>query len=141
MDDVGDEAALLRRVLDREDFLEWHADGQRWVPSLAGLRFDPDGMSTFVEQVLNSRGDAASDVATLGGSSPEELVYSVVALAVRHAGMRVAASPNDKTTIGYAHASVLPPPDLTKSDLREARSDMSLLMRCVHGQPSPTPPA
>lgn len=118
--DVQDGDALLRRVLDREDYLEWHADEQRWVPSLAGLRFDLDGMSTFVEEFLNSRGDAASDVATLGGLSQEELVYSVVALALRDAGMRVAASPNDETTIGYAHASVFPPPGLSKPDARRA---------------------
>lgn len=61
---------LLRRVLNRLDFLVWDDDTERWLPSLAGIRFDPDGMSTFVLRLL-ARGLRANRWSTTDGNDRE----------------------------------------------------------------------
>ncbi|MGQ0832667.1 MAG: hypothetical protein ACT4OV_13420, partial [Microthrixaceae bacterium] len=139
--EVVDEDVLLRRVFDREGYLEWHDDLGRFVPSLAGVQFDPDGMSTFIDRVLLAGGDGRDSVATIGGVKSEELVYAVRAGDVRNLGLGVEHTPNDETPIGYAHASVTPP-DGTKKPDRGTRNDLAAAMTCVFGEPTVTrPPA
>lgn len=142
MTEVADDDELLRRIHNRADFLVWHADLGRWIPSLAGLRFDPDGMSVFLQRLLQQHGASAVDVSTLGGTNAEELVYGVAAAFARHAGFHVAASANSDTPIGYAHASVVKPAGMAKPEFRAARTDLAEVMDCVHGEPDPgDPPA
>lgn len=139
MADVGDDDRLLRRIFDREDYLEWHDDLGRFVPSLAGVRFDPDGMSVFVERMLNDRGRSRNDVATIGGTKAAELVFGMRAGDARVLTFDVAHSANDETPIGFAHASVMPPDGQSKPE-RAMRTDLAMLMTCLVGTPSIQPP-
>lgn len=139
MADVVDDDLLLRRVFDREDFLEWNDDLGRFVPSLAAVQFDPDGMSVFVERVLIGGGRSRMDVATIGGTKPAELVYRVHAKAVRVLTFGVALSENNETPIGFAHASVTSAQGQSKPS-RAMRTDLAGLMTCVVGTPSIQPP-
>lgn len=138
--DVLDDNELLRRVLNREDFLEWHSDLGRWIPSLAGLKFDPDGMSVFVRQMLEEVGRQVAEVSSLGGTKNAELVYGVEAGTARAAGFGVEHSPNEETPIGFAHGSVIRPPQTSKSDFRDMRADVAERMVCLHGTPIGEPP-
>lgn len=140
MTDVFDDDQLLRRVLNREDFLEWHGDLGRWIPSLAGLQFDPDGMSVFIRRLLEMAGRNASEVASLGGTKPAELVFAVEAATARSAGFDAEHSPNDTTPIGFAHGSVTRPPGVSKPDFRDMRTDVAVAMDCILGLPIGEPP-
>lgn len=133
--EVSPADALLRRVLHRPDYLEWHEDFGRWVPSLAGVRFDPDGMSVFVRHLLEVQQDDPSDVRSLGGTSDKPaVVYEFTAQAVEDVGFSTQHSPNDDTPIGYAHASVLKPPALARQDERKARTALAASMSLVVGE-------
>lgn len=124
---------FFRRVLHRIDYFEWHDDLGRWVPSLAGVRFDPDGMSTFVPRLLQQRGHGRADVCTLGGTNPKTaVVYEFDGKAVAEVGFGAEHSPNQDTPIGYAHASVLKP-SLAREDERRARTTLASRMVLVHG--------
>jgi hypothetical protein len=115
--EVSPTDALLRRVLHRPDYLEWHEDFGRWVPSLAGVRFDPDGMSVFLRHLLEAQQHDAGDVRSLGGTSDKPaVVYECTAGAVQDVGFSTQHSPNEDTPIGYAHASVLKPPALSRQE-------------------------
>lgn len=131
---------LLRRVLDRPDFLMWHDDEGRWVPSLAGVRFDPDGMSVFVLRLLEANRRGPADVATLGGTKSEQLVFAASTSSIEELGFTAQHTPNNLTPIGDAHASVKPPPDVPQAAFRALRTDLATALRCVHGTPSLTPP-
>jgi hypothetical protein len=136
---VAADAALaqdtfLRRVLHSTNFLEWHDDFNRWVPTLAGVRFDPDGMSAFVSRLLGERGHGPADVSTLGGTSDKRaVVYEFDQAAVSEAGFTVSLSPNDDTPIGYAHASI-EKPTMTREAEREARTKLAARMSLVFGK-------
>jgi hypothetical protein len=124
---------FLRRVLHRADFVEWHEDFDCWVPSLAGVRFDPDGMSAFVSRLLSRRAQGPAEVSTLGGTSDKlAVVYEFDGAAARDSGFDASLSPNDDTPIGHAHAS-LQKPTLTKSQERVARTRLAARMTLVHG--------
>jgi len=119
--------------LHRADYFEWHDDLDRWVPSLAGVRFDPDGLSAFVPRLLRQRGHGPADVCTLGRTSEKPAVaYEFDGQAVAHVGFSAEHSPNEDTPIGYAHASILKP-SLTRVDDRQARTALASRMVLVHG--------
>jgi hypothetical protein len=100
------------------------------VPSLAAIRFDPDGMSTFHSGLLQDGGHSPGDVQTMCGTKPESaVVYGVDGRKVDQAGFDAEHSPNNETEIGYAHVSVIPRGALE----RRARSDLAALMDVVHG--------
>lgn len=116
---------LLRRVLNRSDYLEWHDDFNRWIPSLASVRFDPDGMSAFVARLLMESQQGPEEVSTLGGtSSKPAVVYEVELSAVEECGFTAKLSPNEDTPIGHAHSSI-PSPGLASEDERSARTDLA----------------
>lgn len=124
---------FLRRVLHRADHLEWHDDFDRWVPALAGVRFDPDGMSVFVRRLLEDRNQGEVDVSTLGGSNDKHaVVYEFNRVDVATVGFSAEHSPNDDTSIGYAHASIIKP-ELARDDERRARTALAASMVLVYG--------
>ncbi len=124
---------FLRRVLHRPDHLEWHDDFGRWVPSLAGVRFDPDGLSVFVRRLLEERNHGEADVSTLGDLSHKPaVVYEFDLAAVTAVGFSAEQSPNDDTAIGYAHASIIKP-EIARADERRARTALASSMVLVHG--------
>ncbi len=132
--DITSDDALLRRVINRADFLEWHADLERWVPATGAVRFDPDGMSTYVERFLREAGDSAADVGTMGGSKDPEPVFSVTVEQACLLDFAVSQTPDDRTPIGYAHASVERPSGQFTGDFKSARSQLAQSMRLVHGR-------
>ncbi|MEX2557778.1 MAG: hypothetical protein WEB06_19370 [Actinomycetota bacterium] len=133
--EVSPQDVLLRRVLHRADYLEWHADFGRWVPSLAGVRFDPDGMSAFLHHLLEMQQHDASDVRSLGGTSDKPaIVYEFTAQAAEDVGFTAEHSPNNDTPIGYGHASVTKPAALLRQDERKARTDLATRMNLVFGE-------
>lgn len=124
---------FLRRVPHRVDYFEWHDDLGRWVPSLAGVRFDPDGLSAFVSRLLQQRGHGPAEVCTLGRTSEKAAVaYEFDVQVVADIGFAAAYSPNEDTPIGYAHASILKP-TLAREDERQARTTLASRMALVHG--------
>lgn len=133
---------LLRRVLHNANFLEWHYDLSRWVPSLAAVRFDPDGMSAFLRRLLEDHGLDAGEVATLGGTSHKPaVVYEFGAQAATAIGYATEHTPNDDTPIGYAHASILAAGGMPRPEVRKARTELANSMTIVHGDVSlPRPP-
>ena len=131
---------LLRRVLNRLDFLVWDDDEERWLPSLAGIRFDPDGMSAFILRLLRARGAGSGDVATLGDTRSGALVFSTIVDSIEGLGFTVRETPNDATPIGHAHASVEAPAGLSPAAWRAVRTDLAAIMTCVHGAPAPERP-
>ena len=131
---LGPDDTFLRRVLHSANFLEWHDDLDRWVPTLAGVRFDPDGMSTFVPRLLAEGGHGAAEVSTLGGTSEKRsVVYEFETLAVQEVGFSARLSPNNETPIGYAHASI-EKPAMTRDGERKARTDLATRMSRVYGE-------
>lgn len=133
--DLTGQGRLLRRVLKRADFLEWHADLDRWVPPLAAVRFDPDGMSTFVRRLLEDHDDGPAGVVTLGGTNDKPAVaYQFHLEAAADLGYRTSHTPNRDILIGYAHASVQRPTGLSPGDLRAARTELASRMDLVHGE-------
>ena len=137
---LTDDDRLVRRVLDRHDFLVWHADEGRWIPSLAGIKFDPDGMSTFVLRLLMLRCHGAKEVASFAGTKSEELAFEVLGAEALRLGFETKHSPDTSTPIGYAHSSVVRPDGLDKSEWRALRSDLARAFECVYGTPSLEPP-
>lgn len=132
---------LLRRVPNRADFLEWHDDLGRWIPSAAALRFDRDGMSVFVERLLLARLDTAAQVASLGGTREKPaLVYGAQVARVETIGFSTEESPNEDIPIGYAHGSVYPPSHVDRFTLKGLRVDLAVAMALKHGEPQPRPP-
>jgi hypothetical protein len=132
---ISPQDRLLRRVLHRADYLEWHEDFGRWVPALAGVRFDPDGMSAFVRRLLAARQHDESDVRTLGGTSDKPaVVFEFSTQAVEDVGFTAEHSPNEDTPIGYAHASVIKPLGLSRQDERRARTALAANMTLVFGE-------
>jgi hypothetical protein len=131
---------FLRRVLHRPDQLEWHDDLRRWVPSLASVRFHPDGMSVFVRRLLEERHHGPADVNTLGDTNHKAaVVYQFDLAAVTDVGFSAHHSPNHDTAIGYAHASIVKP-DLARADERRARTTLAAGMALVHGSVVLPPP-
>jgi hypothetical protein len=125
---------LLRRVLHTTNFLEWHPDFNRWVPSLAAIRFDPDGMSVFMRRLLDGRGYGADSVTTLGGiSNKRAVVYQFDAQAATDVGYSYEHIPNEDSPIGYAHALVRKPVGLSRQEERIARTELATRMLLVHG--------
>lgn len=131
---------MLRRVIDRPNFLEWHADFGRWIPAAGAVRFDPDGMSTYVERFLVEAGDAVADVGTIGGTKNAEPVFSVPAETARTVGFGVDHTPDERTPIGYAHASITRPDGQSDPDHKAARSRLAQSMALVHGTITVEPP-
>jgi hypothetical protein len=132
---IGPDDRLLRRVLNLPDYLEWHDDFRQWVPSLAGIRFDSDGMSVFLRRLLEARSHSAIDVQTLGGTNDNPaVVYQFEAAAATDAGFRSEHSPNEDTPIGYAHASILKPDELPRMEERKARARLAASMILIHGR-------
>lgn len=140
MADLRDDDELLRRVVNRQDFLVWHDDEGRWVPSLAGIRFDPDGMSVFVLRILAANGYRPADVATLGETKPDELVFAAPTSAVEQLGFTAQHTPNKQTPIGDAHASINSPPQVPRAALRALRSELATALHCTYGTPAPAAP-
>lgn len=138
--DVAPNDALLRRVINRADFLEWHADWGRWIPSAGAVKFDPDGMSAFVERFLQERGQGAAAVGTAGGTKAPEPVFAVRADHARALDFGVAHTRDDRSSIGYAHASVTRPEGQSTGDFKSARSQLAQSMTLVHGTITVEPP-
>lgn len=138
--DVAPDDALLRRVINRADFLEWHADWGRWIPSAGAVKFDPDGMSTFVERFLHEAGGSAAAVGTAGGSKVPEPVFAVTAHRGRSLDFEVSHTPDDRSSIGHAHASVTRPDGQSTGDFKSARSQLAQSMTLVHGTITLEPP-
>ena len=122
-------------MLHRSDYLVWHDDFDRWVPSLAGIQFDPDGMSAFLRHQLEERDHGAEDVRSLGGTSDKPaVVYEFPASNVTDVGFSTHHSPNEDTPIGYAHASVVKPGALPRKEDRAARTALATTMNLLLGE-------
>lgn len=133
MSDLADDDELLRRIIAAQQ-VAWHADQQRWVPTLAGVRFDPDGMSTFCDRMLTERGDGPVSVATGGGRKSEELAYGVRVEDAGSLGFETEYTPDELTPIGYAHSSVIRPDGLNTGDFKALRTDLAERMQLRHGE-------
>lgn len=132
---VAGDQPLLRRALHREDHLVWHPDFKRFVPTLAALQFDHDGMSVFLRGALEDRGHGPADVSTLGGTNMKPaVVYQFLTQVAQHLGFAALSSSNDETVIGYAHVSVIDRTRRSNADLRAARSDLASVMSKVYGE-------
>lgn len=140
MSPVSDNDAVLRRVIHRDDFLEWDHDEERWIPSFAAIRFDGDGMSVFIQRLLENEMMSVADVADLGGTKPPELVFSILAGVIRSLNGGVEHTPNQETAIGFAHASVAGPPDADRQHFKSFRTALARLMSCDHGVVTLSPP-
>jgi hypothetical protein len=135
---IADDDELMRRVKDREDFLVWHADRDEWLPTLAGVRFDPDGMSTYSSGLLLGNGQSAADV--VSGSSAD-LVYGCDVARTRALGFDAQHTPDaDESGVGHAHCSITFDPGWAKQAQKAQRRALAKCMHLVHGASSLSPP-
>lgn len=132
MADLADDDELLRRIIADQQIV-WNDDQQRWVPALSGVRFDPDGMSTYCDRLLAERGEGPAQVATGGGLKTEELAFAVIVEDAHSLGFGTHHSPDEETSIGYAHSSVVRPDGLSKNDFKALRTDLAERMTLRHG--------
>lgn len=140
MEGLDSEDELLRDVPLKEGLFEWDGRSGRWIPALAAMHFDPDGLSTFVERMLISNGHSVADVPSRGGVVERaSTVYSVrndAASTYYDTGH----TPNSDSPIGYAHSSIMKKDGMTRKQHNDARRLLAPLMRCVYGEVPFEPP-
>jgi hypothetical protein len=138
---IDDDARLLRRVLADENQHEWHSDHGRWVPALAAVSFDNDGMSVYVREILEALGGGLADVAKPSRKGTPSVAYQVTARAVRAEGYAVTHTPDEQDDrIGRAHGSASKPTKMSDNEHRLARLRLLPLLVPVYGEVRIPPP-
>lgn len=94
---------------------------QRWTPLNAAIRFDPDGMSIYLDSVLEASGLGPADVAAQRDGS---LVFSVKASEPRSLDLGVLHTPAEPLTdpVAFAHGVIVGDPSWTGAELRQRRN-------------------
>lgn len=139
-EELEPEDLLLRDVPLKQGLLEWDGRQQRWIPALAAMSFDPDGLSTFVERILLRGGHSIEDVTTRGGVVDRDSVVYAVRNDEVLKSYDTAHTPNEETPIGYAHSSIIKKAGMGKSEHRRARIGLAPQMECVYGDVPFSPP-
>ena len=118
---IDDEEILYRRVLDRDDMVTMDENLGQWTPLNAAVRFDPDGMSVYLDSILRSGGVGPAEVAAEREGS---VVFSVPAHAPRSLGLGVCHTPagTERERVAYAHGSIVGDPQWSDADLRRRRN-------------------
>ena len=118
---IGDDDLLHRRVLDREDMVVVDDTLQRWTPLNAAIRFDPDGMSVYLDSVLAASGRGPAAVAAQRSGS---IVFSVKASEPRSLGLGVLHTPAGPRTdpVAFAHGVIVGDPVWSDAELRRRRN-------------------
>lgn len=137
---------LLRGVPLNVNLLDYDHRQGRWLPALAAMSFDPDGLSVFVARILERKGDSAADVPGRGlDPGARGAVFAAINEDLEEVGYSTRHTPNDDTPIGYAHGSVERPAAMSNSDHKAARRRLAPKMMLVVGNldefPTPPPPA
>jgi len=131
---------LLRDVPLKEGFFEWDGRSGRWIPALAAMHFDPDGLSTFVERMLILNGHSVADVSNRGGTVDRDSVIYSVRNQAALTYYDTSHTPNLDSPIGYAHSSIMKKQSMTSKQHKNARRSLAPLMRCVYGEVPFEPP-
>ena len=94
---------------------------QRWTPLNAAIRFDPDGMSVYLDSVLSANGSGPADVAALRDGS---VVFSVRAKEPRSLGLGVLHTPAGPPTdpVAFAHGVIGGDQSWPDAELRQRRN-------------------
>ena len=94
---------------------------QRWTPLNAAIRFDPDGMSVYLESVLAARGRGPAAIAAQRSGS---IVFSVKASEPRSLDLGVLHAPVGPPTdpIAFAHGVIVGDPSWPDAELRRRRN-------------------
>jgi len=127
---VADDERLLRRVVVNANTRSWDGNFGRWLPSTAGFKIDPDGVSVYRTVLLSATGRVAADVAVHYLPSA---VFEVLAGDARHEQLDIVADPQtEPEAIGFAHALVTFPDEGPSAKKRRLRR---LLVKAtiVHG--------
>lgn len=93
-------------------------------------------MSVFVLRLIEANRRGLADVATLGGTTFDRLLFGVSTSSVNGLGFAAQHTPNDETPIGDTHASITPPLGLSKAAFRALRTDLAVAMHCFYGSPT-----
>ena len=116
---VADDERLLRRVVVNANTRSWDDNLRRWLPSTAGFKIDPDGVSVYRTALLSAAGRGAADVAA---HDLPAAVFEVLASDATHEQLDVLADPQpDPETIGFAHALVTFPDEGASAKKRRLR--------------------
>lgn len=118
---IDDDEILYRRVLDRADMVTRDENLGRWTPVNAAVRFDPDGMSVYLDSILRSGGVGPAEVAAEREGS---VVFSVPARAPRSLDLGVRHTPAgpEGEPVAYAHGAIVGDPEWSDADLRSRRN-------------------
>lgn len=118
---IGDDDLLHRRVLNRKDMVAFDDNLQRWTPLTAAIRFDPDGMSVYLNSVLTASGRGPEAVAAQRSGS---IVFSVKASEPRSLDLGVLHTPAGPPTdpVAFAHGVIVGDPSWPDAELRRRRN-------------------
>jgi hypothetical protein len=120
-DFINDDEPLLRRAPNRPEYIAIDVLTGEARMTMAALKFDPDGISVYRQQVLQTLGLDPADIRT----KPDQYVFAFTAEAVREVpGWDVAFTPESCPEVERAHSSVVHelarPPKPAKEALRIA---------------------
>lgn len=118
---IDDHEQLLRRVLDREDMVVHDDNLGRWTPLNSAIRFDPDGMSIYLNSILVGAGAGADVVASTRSGS---VVFAVLAGEARSVGLGVLHTPTGPDAVGSAHGSIVGDQGWSDAELRSRRNSL-----------------
>lgn len=120
---IDDDEILYRRVLNRPDMVTHDENLGRWTPLNAAVRFDPDGMSVYLDSLLRSGGVGPPEVASERSGS---VVFAVTALGARSLELGVQHTPAgpQHEFVAYAHGSIVGDPEWSDAELRSRRNQL-----------------